>query len=147
MIAIVDVTDRAGRIVEPLWLARAEPVHRQLRPALPADYAGAMQRVFAGGARMCVAANGDAVAGVAVYRIYENTWDGLRMYVDDLVTDEAKRSSGVGHALMEHLQGIARRAGCAWYTLDSGTHRAQAHKFYFREGMTIASFHFKKPLK
>jgi len=147
VIAIVDVTDRAGRIVEPLWLARAEAVHRQLRPALPADYAAAMQRVFAGGACMSVAANGDAVAGVAVYRIYENTWDGLRMYVDDLVTDEGKRSSGVGHALMEHLQGIARRAGCGWYTLDSGTHRAQAHKFYFREGMTIASFHFKKPLK
>jgi len=147
VIAIVEVTDAAGRVVEPGWLRKAEPVHRQLRPALPADYAGAMQRVFAGGGRMCVAASGEAVAGVAVYRIYENTWDGLRMYVDDLVTDEARRSSGVGHALMEHLQGIARRAGCAWYTLDSGTHRAQAHKFYFREGMTIASFHFKKPLK
>ena len=147
MIVIVDVTDAVGRIVEPLWLAKTQPVHRQLRPALPADYAAAMQRVFAGGARMSVAANGDAVAGVAVYRIYENTWDGLRMYVDDLVTDEARRSIGVGHALMEHLQGIARRAGCNWYTLDSGTHRAQAHKFYFREGMTIASFHFKKPLK
>ena len=30
--------------------------------------------------------------------------------------------------------------------LDSGTHRPQAHKFYFREGMVITSFSFKKPL-
>jgi GNAT superfamily N-acetyltransferase len=150
VISIVDVTDGAGRVVAPGWLPKALPVHRQLRPALPGDdaaYAANMQRVFSGGARMSVAAVGEGVAGVAVYRIYENTWDGLRMYVDDLVTDEARRSSGVGHALMEHLQGIARLAGCVWYTLDSGTHRGQAHKFYFREGMVISSFHFKKPLK
>jgi GNAT superfamily N-acetyltransferase len=69
------------------------------------------------------------------------------MYVDDLVTDETRRSTGVGHALMEHLQDIARAAGCEQYTLDSGTHRQQAHKFYFREGMVISSFHFKKLMK
>ena len=147
MTAIVDVTDGTGRVVEPGWLPRAEAVHRQLRLALPADYAVKMQRVFAGGGRMCVAAIGDKVAGVAVYRIYENTWDGLKMYVDDLVTDETQRSRGVGHALMEHLQGVARRAGCVSLTLDSGTQRQQAHKFYFREGMVIPAFHFTKSLK
>ncbi len=51
------------------------------------------------------------------------------------------------HALMEHLQDIARRAGCESFILDSGTHRQQAHKFYFREGMAITSFNFKKSLK
>jgi GNAT superfamily N-acetyltransferase len=81
-----------------------------------------------------------------VYRIYENTVHGLKMYVDDLVTDEGRRSTGVGHALMEHLQDIARKAGCTTYTLDSGTHRQQAHKFYFREGMVITAFNFNKPL-
>ena len=35
-----------------VWLARAEALHRQLRPALPVDYAAKMQRVFAGGARV-----------------------------------------------------------------------------------------------
>ena len=147
MIAIVEVTDASGKVVAPGWLPKALAVHRQLRPQLPDDYAAKMQRVFAGGGRMCVAAAGEDVAGVAVYRIYENTSDGIRMYVDDLVTDQTRRSSGVGHALMQHLQGVARRAGCAWYTLDSGTHRVQAHRFYFREGMAISAFHFKKPLK
>jgi GNAT superfamily N-acetyltransferase len=144
---IVSVTDSSGRLVEPQWLKRAEGVHRQLRTALPADYEGKMKRVFSGGARMCVATEGDAVRGVAVYRISENTFEGLHLYVDDLVTDERQRSNGVGRALMEHMQGVARAAGCEAYTLDSGTQRTQAHKFYFREGMVVSSFHFRKPLK
>ena len=144
---IVSVTDASGKIVEPAWLARAEKVHRQLRTALPADYEAKMKRVFAGGARMCVAAEGESVRGVAVYRIVENTFEGLHLYVDDLVTDETRRSTGVGRALMDHMQGLARAAGCEAYTLDSGTQRQQAHKFYFREGMVVTSFHFRKPLK
>jgi GNAT superfamily N-acetyltransferase len=144
--SIVPVTDASGNIAEPIWLRRAESVHRQLRTALPADYEGRMKRVFAGGARMCVAVEGDAVRGVAVYRISENTFEGLHLYVDDLVTDERQRSKGVGRALMEHLQKLAKAAGCEAYTLDSGTQRQRAHKFYFREGMVVTSFHFRKPL-
>ena len=143
---VVDINDSAGTIVEPDWLAKSESVHRQLRPQLPASYREKMQRVFAGGARMCVAERGGSVVGVAVYRIHENTFDGVQMYVDDLVTDETKRSQGVGKALLDHLQAIARRARCEAFTLDSGTQRQQAHKFYFREGMVVTSFHFAKPL-
>ncbi len=144
---LVDVTDGNGAVLERKLLTMAEPVHRQLRPALPADYSAKMQRVFAGGGRMCVAVEGESVLGVTVFRIHENTAEGLKMYVDDLVTDEHRRSSGVGRALMNHLQDIAHEAGCEQFTLDSGTHRQQAHKFYFREGMVIASFNFKKPMK
>jgi GNAT superfamily N-acetyltransferase len=145
-VRVVTVTDDRGAVVEPEWLARAEGVHRSLRTALPADYAGKLARVFAGGGRMCVAADGDRVVGVAIYRISENTFAGINMYVDDLVTDEIERSRGVGRTLMAHLERVARDAGCANLRLDSGTHRQQAHKFYFREGMVITSFSFNKPL-
>jgi len=145
-IRIVDITDSNGRIVESDWLARAERVHRELRPHLPEDYAAKMQRVFAGGARMSVAVRDDAVVGVAVHRVHENTFDGVQMYCDDLVTNPDARSSGVGAALMRHMEALARAAGCAKFNLDSGTQRQQAHKFYFREGMVVTSFHFAKPL-
>jgi GNAT superfamily N-acetyltransferase len=145
-VRIVTITDGSGAVVEPEWLARAERVHRMLRTALPVDYARKLARVFAGGGRMCVAADGERVVGVAVYRVHENTSAGLHLYVDDLVADEAERSRGVGHALMAHLERMARDGGCENLTLDSGTHRPQAHKFYFREGMVVTSFHFKKPL-
>jgi len=144
---IVEVTDESGVIAAPGWLKKAEAVHRQLRTALPHEYEAKMKRVFAGGARMCVAADGADVAGVAVYRMYENTFYGKQLYVDDLVTDEARRSSGVGRTLLGYLEQKARAAGFDSLTLDSGTQRLQAHKFYFREGMAVTSFHFMKKLK
>jgi len=144
---IVEVTDEKGAVAAPDWLKKAEPVHRQLRTALPREYEAKMKRVFAGGARMCVATDGADVAGVAVYRMYENTFYGKQLYVDDLVTDEARRSSGVGRTLLGYLEQKARAAGFDSLTLDSGTQRLQAHKFYFREGMAVTSFHFMKKLK
>jgi GNAT superfamily N-acetyltransferase len=144
---IVEVTDDGGAVAAPDWLAKAEPVHRQLRTALPAEYGATMQRVFAGGARMCVAVEGGEVAGVAVYRLHENTFAGRQLYVDDLVTDEARRSTGVGRSLLGYLEGKARALGFDHLALDSGTQRTQAHKFYFREGMVVTSFHFGKKLK
>lgn len=143
---LIEINDAAGAVVQPEWLARAERVHRELRPQMPADYAAKMRRVFAGGGRMTVAAGEGGVRGVAVWRVHENTYAGMQLYVDDLVTDPAQRSRGVGHALMQRLEATARARGCAVLCLDSGTQRQQAHKFYFREGMVIPSFHFKKDL-
>lgn len=145
-LSVVDVTDDSGKVVAPEWLARAEDVHRQLRPHLPQAYAEKMERVFAQGGRMAVAVSGGAVVGVAVHRTYENTFDGMHLYVDDLVTDDRQRSTGVGHALMEHLRAHARRQKCLSLTLDSGMQRQRAHRFYFREGMFATSLHFAQTL-
>jgi GNAT superfamily N-acetyltransferase len=146
MLEMVTITDDTGAIIAPDWLARPEIVHRQLRDRLPRDYAGKMARVFVGGGRMVVAVVDGVVRGVAVYRIYENTFSGVQLYVDDLVTDPAQRSTGVGHALMEWLAGKGRAHGCKVCSLDSGTQRQQAHEFCFREGMVVTSFHFDKAL-
>ena len=144
---IVDVTDADGRVAEPAWLDRAEPVHRQLRTTLPADYAGRLAQVFANGGRLAVAAEGEAVLGVALWRLIENTCEGRRLYVDDLVSDATRRSRGVGKALLGHLESKARGLGCDVLALDSGAQRAAAHKFYFREGMHIPGFCFRNELK
>src|SRR5438270_673625 len=69
---------------------------------------------------------------------------GFGDYGDDHITDAALRSIGVGHALMDHMAALAKSRGCDLFTLDSGTQRQQAHRFYFREGMTITSFHFSR---
>jgi GNAT superfamily N-acetyltransferase len=72
---------------------------------------------------------------------------GRTLYVDDLVTDETRRSRGYGKAMLDWLQTHARDAGCATFSLDSGTHRQEAHAFYFRERMRITSLHFAKKLE
>ena len=140
---IVEMFAEGGRVVGAEWLTPAEGVHRQLRPHLPDDYATKMARVLKD-ARMALAVKGDTVLGLAVYRWHENTYDGLKFYVDDLVTDEAHRSTGVGHALIAHLETVARGLGASGLVLDSGAQRTQAHKFYFREGFVIPAFNFKK---
>jgi GNAT superfamily N-acetyltransferase len=144
---IIEINTGDGVVAAPEWLEKSERVLRQLRPALPADYATKMKRVFAQGGRMCVAVDQHEVRGVAVYRVYENTSSGMHMYVDDLVTDETSRSQGVGKALLDHMQEMARQKNCDNFKLDSGTQRQQAHKFYFREGMCVHAFHFIKPLR
>ena len=141
---VVAVSDRAGKVLRPDLLAAAEGVHRQLRPHLRADYAGRMREVLAGGAEMAVAEKAGRVLGVTVFRVLEKTHSGRELYCDDLVTDEPRRSTGVGHALIAYMERLCRERDCDTFALDSGTQRQQAHKFYFREGMTITSFHFNK---
>jgi GNAT superfamily N-acetyltransferase len=143
---LIRITAPGGEIVAGEWLSKAESVHHQLRPGLQPDYAAQMQRIFAGGAQMVVAADASRVLGLAVWRIYSDTFSGLKFYVDDLVTDEACRSQGVGRALIAWLGDEARRTGANAIALDSGTQRTSAHRFYFREGFIITSFNFKKQL-
>ena len=127
-------------------LRAAERVHRQLRPHL-GDYVARMKVVLGAGAEMAVALDDvGEVAGVTVFRVLEKTHSGRDLYCDDLVADETKRSTGVGHALLEYMQELARGRGCDNFSLDSGVQRQQAHKFYFREGMTVTSFHFDKKM-
>jgi GNAT superfamily N-acetyltransferase len=144
---VVPVTDARGAIVNLDMLAAAERVHRQLRPHLPEDYTARMTEVFASGAEMAVAVIAGEVAGITVFRVLEKTFSGRELYCDDLVTDEAKRSTGVGHALIAYMEKVGRERHCDTLALDSGTQRQQAHKFYFREQLPITAFHFSKKLR
>ena len=141
---VVAVSGEKGEVLDAELLRASERVHRQLRPHLQADYVGRMKEVLAGGAEMAVAVVDGAVAGLTVFRVLEKTHSGRELYCDDLVTDEARRSTGVGHALIGYMERVARSRACDTFALDSGTQRQQAHKFYFREGMVVTSFHFNK---
>jgi GNAT superfamily N-acetyltransferase len=64
------------------------------------------------------------------------------IYCDDLVTDETKRSLGVGRSLMNYMKQEAIKLGLDKITLDSGCQRGRPHKFYHREGFHIDQFKF-----
>jgi ribosomal protein S18 acetylase RimI-like enzyme len=146
-ISIIRITDDDRRVVVADWLARAEAVHRQLRPQLEPDYPAHLGRVIAAGLEMSVAVVAGRVAGLAMFRTLELTVAGREMYVADLVTDESQRSRGVGRALLLHLEELGHERGCRSVTLESGVHRARAHRFYFREGFHVSSFHFTKAIE
>jgi GNAT superfamily N-acetyltransferase len=67
------------------------------------------------------------------------------IYVDDLVTGAAVRSTGAGKFIMDWLKNHAREHGCKQLHLDSGVQRFAAHKFYLREGFELNSHHFGIP--
>jgi GNAT superfamily N-acetyltransferase len=128
-------------------ILRCYPVMAQLRPHVTAEeFVGRVRAQQAQGYRLAYLLaedSGEAVA-VAGFRVMEMLATGRTLYVDDLVTDEARRSRGYGKAMLDWLQAHARDAGCATFSLDSGTQRREAHAFYFREGMRVTSFHFAK---
>ncbi|MEU4273101.1 GNAT family N-acetyltransferase [Streptomyces sp. NPDC026092] len=124
------------------------PVLRELRPHLtPPLFHEVQERGHAQGLRFTAAyADDGACVGAAGWRIIDNTSSIRQLYVDDLVTAADARSTGVGHALLAHLEGHAREEGCRELNLDSGTHRTGAHRFYLRERLDIVAFHFAKDL-
>jgi GNAT superfamily N-acetyltransferase len=90
----------------------------------------------------------DDAASVAGFRIAHNLAWGRFLYVDDLVTRAVMRGRGHADAVMAWVQREALRQGCGELHLDSGVgaDRADAHRFYFRHGMRIASYHFATAL-
>ena len=125
----------------------------ELRPALGRAEALVRQvdeRQRPGGYRLAgafVPGDEDAAA-VAGFRINEFLAWGRHLYVDDLVTAAAHRGQGLADRLFAWLEAEALRAGCTQLHLDSGVgeDRQDAHRFYFRHGLRIASFHFAREL-
>jgi GNAT superfamily N-acetyltransferase len=119
------------------------PVLRELRPHLtPTSFAAVYDEGYLQGLRYLAAYDHDGCVGVAGWRVVATTHAIRKLYIDDLVTAEAHRSRGVGAALLAELSQRADAAGCRLVDLDSGVQRADAHRFYMREGMAITSFHF-----
>jgi GNAT superfamily N-acetyltransferase len=89
----------------------------------------------------------EEASGVAGFRVMEMLMWGRVLYVDDLSTIPEHRGRGHADALFRWLGEELGRLGCDSLQLDSGLgpERADAHRFYFRHGMRIASFHFTRP--
>jgi GNAT superfamily N-acetyltransferase len=124
----------------------ARSVMRQLRPQIPdADYLATVRRMMkTDGYLQAAVFEGDTVVAVAGYRFMEMLFAGGKtLYVDDLNTDETRRSRGHGRTLMDWLKREAKEQGCVQLQLDSGVQREQTHRFYFREGLTINCYHFR----
>jgi GNAT superfamily N-acetyltransferase len=129
-------------------IERCFDVMRELRPKLSSasEFVGLVRQQQAQGFKLAFLESQGTVVTIAGYRVQHMLATGLTMYVDDLVTGSAHRSQGFGKQMLDWLIAQARASGCNTFSLDSGTHRMDAHAFYFRERMRISSFHFMLPL-
>lgn len=132
---------------DPRLDADVLPVLLELRPHLtPETFTSVYEEGHRQGLRYTGAFEGGRCLGVAGWRVVATTDAIRKLYVDDLVTTSSERSQGVGSALLAELVHRARSAGCEVFDLDSGVQRADAHRFYMREGLAISSFHFARRL-
>ncbi len=83
---------------------------------------------------------------MAGFRVIEFLAYGRFLYVDDLVTAEDVCSERHGKRMLDWLVRVAREEYYSTLQLDSGVQRHAAHRFYFREGMKISSYHFSMAL-
>ncbi len=122
---------------------RCYPVMSQLRPHIAVEEFLPMVRLQQqeGYFLAFLAAEG-AVKSCAGYRFETMLAHGKFLYIDDLVTDDNSRSKGYGEAIFDWLETQAKAANCVSLQLDSGVQRFEAHRFYFRKRMHIASYHF-----
>lgn len=122
---------------------RCHPVMAQLRPHIArADFVARIRRQMAQGYELACVVEDETPVAAAGFRQLENLAWGRFLYVDDLVTDTTRRSTGCGTLLLEWLLDEARRRNCDALHLDSGVQRFAAHRFYLRHRMSLSSHHF-----
>lgn len=130
--------------IGPEEVADTWPVMRQLRPHLSEDdYTAMVARMReTEGFRLAAVRENGVVRAVAGFRRLEMLYCGVILSIDDLVVDEAIRSSGFGKRLLDWLKAEARATGCGQVHLDSRLIRTDAHRFYHREGFETLGYHF-----
>src|SRR3954464_13781070 len=130
-------------------IRRCFPVMRELRSHFEDEqkFVDQVQRQQRDGYFIAFVESDGEVRAVAGCRYLESLFSGKFMYVDDLVTRAADRSSGFGGQLLDWLVDQAREHGCDQFELDSGVQRFDAHRFYFAKRMKIAAYHFSTSTK
>ena len=119
----------------------------ELRPDLKKEtFLAQVREMEAEAYRLAYIKEEGMVVCAAGYRISHNLFMGKNCYVDDLITSTSVRSKGHGEQMIKYLRDIALENQCKVFHLDSGTQRDQAHKFYFKQNLTIASYHFSEKL-
>lgn len=129
-------------------IALCFPVMAQLRPHLEdaGELVARVTRQRRAGYRILAAWRGTVPVGLAGYRIEENLIHGRFVYVDDLVTDEAERRSGVGARLLGAVADEGRREGCPRLVLDTALDNVFAHRFYYRQGLLARALRFSRDI-
>ena len=129
-------------------IAACFPVMVLLRPHLADadEFVARVERQRAAGYRLLAAWRGGEPVGLAGYRTEENLIHGLFIYVDDLVTAEAQRGSGIGALLLDAVAADGRRLGCRRLVLDTALDNVLAHQFYYRERLLARALRFSREI-
>lgn len=127
-----------GQLYDPVPAAAPTEQHLAAFEAVAADR---RQRL------LVVEQEGVAI-GTASLVIVPNVGHGGTPYalIENVVVDEAARSTGHGDRLLRYMIDAARAAGCYKVVLTSRKRRTDAHRFYKRLGFEATSEGFRYTL-
>ena len=114
-------------------------------PRWDAGHAAERLRALIGADDGCVlvADHGGEIVGICTVSLdIESVRFGSRAWVEDLAVHPDHRSAGNGKALLDAAKEWGRSRGATHLELDSGEARADAHRFYEREGPSWKSVCF-----
>lgn len=124
-------------------------LHQQLRPHLQeyTEYVELIDNILLDkGYLLLVYHLEKGLIALAMYRMHHNTYQQKLFFLEDLIVADNQRSGGIGALLLTHLETIAKNNDCHFISLDSGTFRTRAHKFYYVHDYVADCFHFSKKL-
>lgn len=128
-------------------IARSYELMGRLRPRLSRDeYLAAVSRLMATTGYRLVGLDDGGLRALAGIRVGEWLHTGRYLEVEELITAEADRSRGYGRTLLAWIADYARGQDCRQMRLVSGVQRADAHRFYEREGMAWEAKYFSMDL-
>ncbi len=134
------------RLIELLAQLSLEAPREELAPPPPESYQRAFEQIASDPRQqLFVLEAAGRIVGSACLVIVPNITHEGRPYglVENVVVDDASRSSGYGELLMRHVMAEAQRAGCYKLALTSNKQRLDAHRFYQRLGFRAASEGFR----
>lgn len=121
------------------------PLMRQLREHL--DEPKYLELITAAKAesnyRMIGLYDHDKCVGLMGYRVITDLVHGRHLYIDDLVTEESRRSQGIGEKLLAKSKELAAELGCERLRLCTGITNTRGMKFYERMGWELRAHAYK----
>lgn len=123
------------------------PLILQLNPAMTLpQYEQLLRQMRPNGYRMVGIFEENTCVGLSGFWINTKLYSGKYLEIDNFIVDARYRSKQLGKQLTDWLQQEAEKENCQTIMLDAYTSNNAAHKFYFREGFHIKSYHFYKSL-
>ena len=98
------------------------------------------------GYQLVVAKRDKKILGLMGYRILHDFVHGKHLYIDDLVLTKTQRSNGIGSALLQHAESLAKRHDCKSLRLSTGIENELGKKFYEKNAWTLRAVVYKKKL-
>lgn len=128
-------------------LRAAYPLMQALRTTLAErDFLALLGEMLPTGYRLYARREEGRVLALAGVEVRTNLYWHRHLFVHDLVVAEDERGRGLGSALLEFLEELARDEGCVVLALASGFSREAAHRLYERRGYDRSGLLFRKAL-